>query len=386
MAPPDSRDSFVAAGAWLVAFAILLVGIVAVQGFRGSVSGVAPVSSEGRELKPNSSGVRVSGAAIDVLNVQAGKATLLQLPVAPFRAADRGRLRLEAAPVPANAEVAFVWARAAEPGKIHEQRLPLDGDRVVMTMLLDDHPGWRGEIAVVALAVRGIADTPWRVTRVTLDAAGARAVARGIVDDWSSYGAWDGRSINVAFGGRETQRAWLPLLSFVAALAACAFLRLRARRRGGSLVPAAAVLPFIVAWLVTDFRWAAELTDKAQDTFARFAGKSLAERHLAMEDGDLYWMTERAKGYLPDASARIFVGSDFEYFRMRAAYHLYPHNVLPFGWWDGKVMRAGDYVFLYQKADVRFDATNSALIWPDGSRSPVVPLVARSGAGLFRIQ
>ena len=386
MAPRDRRGAIFAAAAWFVAFALVVSAVVVVAGFRGSVEGVAPFAAAGRELRPNSPAARVAGAAVDVQNAQALKVTLLQLPVAPFRAADHVRVRVDASAVPKGVEVALIWARASEPGKINEQSLPLDDHRRPMPMLLDTQPEWRGDIAVVALGVKGAAQFPWRVERVTLDTPGMAGVARGIVDDWTDYDAWDGRSINVAFGGREMQRAWLPPLAFVAAVLAFAFLRVRSKRRGTPMPIAHAVLPFVVAWLVVDVRWNAELTDKARETWGRFAGKSLDERHRAMEDGDLYQATTMAREQLPSTPARIFVGSDFEYFRLRAAYHLYPHNVLPVGWQDGKVMRPGDYVFLYQKADVRFDATHAALIWPDGTRSQVAPLFARSGAGLFRVE
>jgi len=384
-APPGVPTTLRVLATWIAAFAAIFGVFALAYGFHGAVTTTASLSFAGRELRPNSRDAGVEGAAIDVRGAKSGRATLLQVPLLPFQAADLGRLRVDAGLVPEGTEVAVLWVRRLEPGKIHDQRIEVNRGRAVPVML-DRNPEWRGEIAMVALGVKGPSPEPWRIERVTLEAVRPATIARAAIGDWTSFGKWNGRSINVSFGGPESQQLYLPPLAFGASLLALALLYVRQRRRGGALPAWALVLPFVVGWIVVDLRWSAELTAKAAQTWQAFAGRTLDERHLAMEDSDLYRTVSLARSQLPGTPQRIFVGSDFDVFRMRAAYYLYPHNVLPFGWYDAKAMRPGDFVFLYQKADMRFDATNHALIWPDGSKSTVTAVLAQTGAGLFRVE
>jgi len=384
-ASPGAPSTLRVLATWVAAFAVVFALFALFYGFHGAVTATAPLSFAGRELRPNSRDAAASGAAVDVQGAKSGRATLLRVPLLPFRAADLSRLRVDAGMIPEGTEVAVLWVRQLEPDKIYEQRVEVNRGFAVPAML-DRNPDWRGEIAMVALGVKGPSHDPWRIERVTLEAVGPATIARAAVGDWTNFGKWNGRSINVSFGGPESQKLYLPPLAFGASLLALALLHLRQRRRGGVLPAWALVLPFIVGWIVVDLRWSAELTAKASQTWQAFAGRTLDERHLAMEDADLYRSVSLARSQLPGTPQRIFVGSDFDVFRMRAAYYLYPHNVLPFGWYDAKAMRPGDFVFLYQKADMRFDATNSALIWPDGSKSPVTAVLAQRGVGLFRVE
>jgi hypothetical protein len=359
--------------AWIVLLAIVLGLVSTIEGFRGTVSEILPVSLAGADLRPNNGNARVVQRSLEVRNTPEASLTILRLPVRPFQSSDLGRLKLESGTIPADVEIALLWVRRTEPGQVHEQRLRVTRERHVATVLLDQNPEWRGEILMVALGVKGSSAESWRLDRLVLDAVSAKAVARGVMDDWLSFEKWDGRSINVVFGGRETQRLYLPIVVFIASLSTAVWLRWRQVR-------------FVVGWIALDLRWQAELTAKTRDTWATFAGLALDARHMEMEDADLYRTIGIVKNRLQGPLERIFVGSDVEYFRMRAAYHLYPHNVLPFGWYDGKPLRSGDLVFLYQKADIRFDARDNALLWPDGSRTAVYPIYATTGAGLFRVK
>ena len=49
-------------------------------------------------------------------------------------------------------------------------------------------------------------------------------------------------------------------------------------------------------------------------------------------------------------------------------------------------MQPGDYVFLYQKADVGYDTGRRLLLWKSGPTLPVTPLLAQRGAGLFQVR
>ncbi len=84
---------------------------------------------------------------------------------------------------------------------------------------------------------------------------------------------------------------------------------------------------FAASWFVLDARWTWNLARQVQATFAQYGGKDWRGKHLAAEDGALFEFVEKARAELPAAPARIFVASETDYFRERAAFHLYPHNV-----------------------------------------------------------
>ena len=129
------------------------------------------------------------------------------------------------------------------------------------------------------------------------------------------------------------QRLPLPLLlaCAIALIALTAWLLLRGRDRDWIPgVASAAIAVALVAWFVLDARWTVNLVREAQATASRYAGKDSDEKHLAGEDRDLFAFIEKARAQLPREPARVFVIADADFFRGRAAYHLYPHNV----WFD----------------------------------------------------
>src|SRR6185369_9275194 len=106
-------------------------------------------------------------------------------------------------------------------------------------------------------------------------------------------------------------------------------------------------------------------------TLAQYGGKSTRDKHAAAEDGALYAFVEKARAVLPATPARIFVAADSPYFRGRAAYHLYPHNVwfeqnqglLPRPEW----LRTGDWFFVYQRHGIQYNPEKKSLRWDDGA-------------------
>jgi hypothetical protein len=108
-----------------------------------------------------------------------------------------------------------------------------------------------------------------------------------------------------------------------------------------------------------------------------------------MEDGPLFQFIEKARAKMPATPARVFVVADAGYFRGRAAYHLYPHNVyfdprengLP----PAGVLRPGDYVVVYQRRGVQFNANEQKLRFEGGEPVSAEALLVEPGAALFRI-
>src|SRR4030095_15987124 len=88
--------------------------------------------------------------------------------------------------------------------------------------------------------------------------------------------------------------------------------------------------------------------------------------------------------------ARVFMVADAHYFRARGAYHLYPYNVF-FDPWNNTVppptsMRPGDYIVVYQRRGIQFDAAQGMLRWDNGQPLRAEALVVEPGAALFRVR
>jgi hypothetical protein len=384
-ATPPRRGVVIAALAWVIALFALVAAVVVVAGWHIGPS--VSIVRKGTELQPNAASARNVEPRGDGIAVKTSenRAVVLALNVPPFAAADAGVVTIDGQPTPADAELALLWVRKTDPGVIHEQRLNEEGGYPQPT-LLDRSPEWRGEIVWLGLGIKRAPDVPVVIRRILVESVTPRAVAQDLWRGWMHFSPWDGRSINVSFGGREEQRVFLLPLAFVAAALATGFLVLYARRKRVAVSRAWLVVPFVLSWLLLDARWQSHLVHQARDTRALFGGRTLAQRHMLMDDAALYQFIEANRGRLPAEPARIFVTSDLDYFRLRGGYHLYPHNVLAFDWADPGILRPGDYLLLFQKADVRFDATHAELLWPGDRRVRVEALAASAGMGLFKVR
>jgi hypothetical protein len=384
--PPSRqvRPSRLVLAAWLACLIMLVAIIVS---WLGSGSDDAQNQARrGSELiaAPTSrASVTVRGDAAVVAGPRS-EPTLLNLAVHPFDARGTAFAIVDAEPLPPGAQIVFLWVRRAEPKVVHEQVLKDDHGRVIATPVNAD-VGWEGEIVTLALAVKNPSKRPVVIRQVRLQASGARLALADLLDDWSYFGGFDGKSINVIFGGREDQRVYLPAVVAAAAFIACLgllFFASRLHLRAGAWL----VIPFAASWMLLDLRWQWELSSQAVKTQAMFAGKTLSQRHAAMEHPAFFALVQAARAKLPDAPARVLVTSDFDYFRLRAGYYLYPHNVLAFDWADPSVLRRGDFLLMFAKSDVKFDDATAALQWSDGRKVPARALVQGPGEGLFQIQ
>ena len=146
----------------------------------------------------------------------------------------------------------------------------------------------------------------------------------------------------------------------------------------------------LVAWFVLDARWTFNLVREARATAARYAGKDADAKHLAGDDRDLFAFIEKARSQLPREPVRVFVVADADFFRGRAAYHLYPHNV----WFDpyrnvvppADQLHAGDWLVVYQRRGVQYDAARHSLRWDGGVTVPVELKLLDHGGALFVVR
>ena len=147
---------------------------------------------------------------------------------------------------------------------------------------------------------------------------------------------------------------------------------------------------FLGAWIALDARWMWNLARQVNVTAKLYAGKSWHERHLAADDREVFAFIEKVRAQLPPPPARIFVVADEHYFRDRSAYHLYPYNVFFDPWRNtmppASAVRPGDFMVVYQRRGVQYDAAEQRLRWEGGTPIRAELLFADAGAAMFRIR
>ena len=246
----------------------------------------------------------------------------------------------------------------------------------------------------VALAVRGPLPQPIRIRGIVAKPMGAFEVVGDRVAEWLAFEQWSGVSINVVVGGADVQDLPLPpLLAAAFVLSGCVLLALWRWRPGAmpARIAAAAWLGvFVVAWLALDARWAWNLARQASVTARTYAGKDIRDKHLAAEDGALFAFIEKARAIMPATPARVFVTSDALYFNGRAAYDLLPHNTyadrvgaaMP----PAAALRPGDWVLVYQRHGVQYDAAQHLLRWGPADIVTADVKLTAPGAALFLVR
>jgi len=306
-----------------------------------------------------------------------------------FRSSEYPVIAWSASGVPDNAQIRLMWRTQYEPGRMNVVQIPVAYNRL-LPVLLTREAGWVGDITGLALAIQGTLEQPVRIDGVTANPMGVREVLRARLEEWSRFESWNGSSINTLSGGADVQALPLSAFLFVSALMAIALWTGLAYRRGWlATLPVALGVVFLAVWLVSDARWGWNLVRQARATVAQYGGKDDHARHLAAEDGPLFAFIEHVRAKLPAGPVRIFVASDTDYLRGRAAYHLYPNNVyfvpsmntIP----DPGFLHSGDYMVVYQRKGVQFDPAAGRLRWDGLPPVRAELLLLEAGSALFRL-
>ncbi len=328
------------------------------------------------------------------LSVTAADSTGVTLiSLAPeLRASDYPVIAWIAIGVPEQAVVRLLWRTAHAPEKLNAINVQVELSRLLPVTVAND-PAWTGRVIGLALAIQGPLSEPIRIRGVIAKPMGALEILGDRAQEWSAFEGWAGTSINTINGGADIQDLPLPvLMALTIALAGAAVLVIERLRPGaiGASAPMALGILFLIAWLILDARWTANLVHQERHTAEQYAGKSTRDKLLANEDAQLFAFVERALQVLPSRPVRIFVAADLHYFRGRAAYHLYPHSVFfdprsrEIQWADQ--MRAGDWLLVYQQRGIQYDASRQMLRWETGRTTSAELKLVGPGAALFRMR
>ena len=378
-----------------IAFALALAGCAlaylafAVQG--RWLSAVSDRSYGARELSISRGTASVEADEFIIAQSGEGGDSVVSVTT-DLRAADYNTVHWIAIDVPESAPVALLWHTDYEPARVNRSTVRVVSGRP-MPVAVGNDPHWIGRITGLALVVHGPLPQPLRVRGVVVKPADAVETMRDRIREWTALEPWTGTSINAVTGGADIQFLPLPLLLIAAVAIAGAALTWSVRRGMRAAAPSVAVAVaglFVVAWFVLDARWVSNLSRLAQVSALRYAGKDWRERHLAADDGALFAFIEKVRAVLPKTPARVFVIADAHYFRGRAAYHLYPNNV----WYEpyannvppAERLHAGDWIVVYQRRGVQYDAGQRRLRWDGGATLSVDLKLLDGGDALFLVR
>jgi len=390
LTPDPSRDALRLALAGVVALLVVVLGYAAVATPRAWFPRQEPLAWNARQLALVRGAGSLVGDELVVTAAGADGSVLVSLE-SDFRSDQLPGIAWSAIDMPEGADVRLLWRSDVAPARLNSARIAVESGRPVLVVLADN-PAWVGRVKGLALFVGTRLDKPLRVRGVVAKPLGVVDVVGDRLREWLAFEPWTGESVNEITGGADLQD--LPLPAFVVAtglLAVALWLALtRALKLSLAWLPVAAVATFAAGWTVLDLRYTWNLVRQNAETTARYRGLDLREKHLAAEDGDLYAFVEKVRAALPAAPARIFVGAEAHYLRSRAAYHLYPHNVLYDPARDvlprADALHPGDWLFVFRRRGVQFDGATRRLRWDGGPPVDATLVVGGDGAALFRIE
>jgi hypothetical protein len=334
---------------------------------------------------------RLVGDALVVTAPDNAGVTLVNV-VTDFRSADYPAIAWRVDGLAPDAEVQLLWRTDVQPNKLQSTPVRVEEHRAVVTTVAGE-AGWMGRVTGLALAIHGPLAQPVVIGGVVAKPMGVAGLVRDRLHDWFVFEPWNGASINTIAGGEDYQGFPLPvLLALAVGLAGLAVVGASRVRPAlfGARAPLFIAVFFLCAWVVLDTRWTWNLVRQERATATRYAGKDVRDKHLANEDADLYAFVERALAVLPKTPVRIFIASDADYFRGRAAYHLYPHRVffdprsnrLP----EARELHRGDWLLVYRQRGIQFDRGQGKVRWDGGQIVDADLKLVEPGAALFEIR
>ena len=331
--------------------------------------------------------------------------------VSDFASTDYPRVVWLAVGIPDRVSVSLLWGTDLEPSRLNSTPVDIRGGHAMPVNVIDQ-PHWIGHITGVALAFQGDLRSPIRVRRLFVRAGGLAATLSGVARAWTSFAPWSMTSAD-SLEAHDTMSDVSPVALLLASLGIALMLLVGAASLWekpaftasfaslvSTLVPTLIVLT-LLAWLVLDVGWTAGLAGHVRDDDLRFAGKTSAAKHLALDDGALYAFVEKARTILPPVTsgasvtsdvpaARVFVVADSNYLRGQAAYLFYPWNV----WTDRAQnvlpptdqLRTGDWLVVYQRRGVEYDAAKHHLRWDGGKVLDADLKLLDHGGALFELR
>ena len=338
---------------------------------------------------------RGAGRVIDnelVVSAPDANGITLVTATTDLRSSDYPGIAWSVANLREDADVRLLWRSDFQPDKLNSVPIRVEAGHTLPTIVAKN-PAWLGQITGVALAIHGTLAQPVLIGGVVAKPMGAVETVADRLHEWFAFEPWNGASINTITGGADNQQVPLPaVLAVLVGVSTLVALVIRRRRSRAFTVAMPAILAgfFVAGWLVLDARWAWNLLRQEHATAAQYGGKDLRHKHLAGEDAPLFAFIQKALAVMPSTPVRVFIAADADYFRGRAAYHLYPHSVyfnprdsaLP----PASAFHPGDWLLVFQRHAIQFDRTQGKIRWEGNQTVNAELKLLEPGAALFVIR
>ena len=296
----------------------------------------------------------------------------------------------------------LLWTVSGVPGQVYS--VDLMAKNGCHSINLRPFENWHGVADGVGLQLEGQLPKPVVLSEISLRPSppdNALDLFNELRRDWTQHHRWQTSEVHFVRLGSLKPLVPLSLVLFLWVVVSSIFAGLigsflAARGQRARFNPlGTALLGFaITAWFLIDGFWQWELARRLQESHQQLADKSVGER-FRYYDGDTFALVEAVRAALPPSPQRLFILSSARQRlpKLRAHYHLLPHNVnsqahLPP---TPKQARPGDYILILGRIEeLRYynRRGKEALIWGGKNqyRLAVKPLLAEHGGVLFMIR
>jgi hypothetical protein len=262
----------------------------------------------------------------------------------------------------------LIWKTAEKPKETYRTRLYWSGDKV-NSFNMAKVEGWKGTIKEVGFDIYGdLRDESLIIGSLTLTPSSWSIVLSVIWSEWTAFKGWNLATIN-QYRGTPQGSILSPSLAMSCWVGLTLLLLGAYYLKFHTVNFTMIVIVILVPWVFLDQIWQHELSSQLRETKYLFQGKSILERHAFDFDGELYsYIDHLKKDVLPLPGPRIYLLHNSEgnnFYRLRAHYHLLPHNTFSFGKLPPKKhLKGGEVIVLLgQNPRLSYDIKTKSLRW-----------------------
>jgi hypothetical protein len=265
---------------------------------------------------------------------------------------------------------------------IHLRALPFSGNDVVQETSFVRDPRWLGAADGLRLVVEGAQPLVLALPTFRADSVSARL--RLMWHGWFGVHPWKMSDVNFLEVADQTKTYYFNATLNLSVVVTLAVYGLIAFWRHERLATNSILCVLLAGWIIGAARWHWDLAQKTWDSYQRFGGKTLHEKHLAADDHEYYWVIENLRPYIKadkTFSQPFFVHHRFTepYDAGKLRYYAAPHPVQPF-----QSRLAPGTVFGVIQMPYRFDEVKGVLTIGGDVEIPVEKLAQRDGAAIYR--
>jgi hypothetical protein len=221
----------------------------------------------------------------------------------------------------------FVRWRVA--GVDFERAFVYRSDDLATELDLRSDSRWTGVAERIELVIETDAAIRMGVVKIRSDSVWSRLHL--MWDGWFGFRPWRMSDLNFIEAVDATETYYFNLTLHIAVLAAMLIYALERWWHKRTVKLSVIVCVLLAGWVLATVRWNVELVGKTWDSWQRFGGKSLHEKHLAADDHEYYWIVDAMRPLLPPVASKewhtfkIYHDPSNRYQRGKLVYYTTPH-------------------------------------------------------------